>query len=487
MRTLPATVLVSIAVLSASCGDPVVPLTPPLESSRAEHSVVTATGPSPIGSPIAVGVQQVTTGLVSPVLLVQAPGESGHRFVIDQIGVLWELTPSGERMPEPFLDIRSKITPLVSGYDERGLLGLAFHPDFVRNGRFFVFYNAPPLPSAPAGYNNTVTIAEYTAHGGGSQLRGDVASERIILQVDHPQANHNGGTIAFGPDGYLYISIGDGGGRDDDLLGHVPDWYEFNAGGNGQDIEANLLGNILRIDVNQGPRYGIPLDNPFVGTHGLDEIWAYGFRNPYRFSFDMGGSRALIVGDAGQELWEEASVVVRRGNYGWNVKEGTHCFDTAAPTVPPASCPSVDPTTGEPLRDPVIEFANSKQPGGLANVIIGGNVYRGHGVPALAGQYVFGGAVGSLTDPGGRLFAATPQSGGLWPMSELLINGTERLGYVVKGFGQDRDGEVYVMGSKLLGPTGTTGTVFKLVRPDAPSHGGHEAPPHGAPAAPPHH
>jgi hypothetical protein len=157
------------------------------------------------------------------------------------------------------------------------------------------------------------------------------------------------------------------------------------------------------------------------------------------------------------------SQVVKGGNYGWNVKEGTHCFDAAAPTVVPASCPSVDPTTGQALRDPVIEFANSKQPGGLAITVIGGNVYRGKDVPALDGRYVFGGATASFTAPDGRLFASMPQSG-LWPIQELLIHGTDRLGYIVKGFGQDRKGEVYVTATTELGPTGTTGKVFMLTR-----------------------
>lgn len=465
MRRLTAVILVTLAVLPAACGDPVVPLISPTAPAAARLSAA-AVGPSPMGPSIAIGVQQVTTGLVSPVQLVQAPGGLG-RFVIDQIGVIWRLNADGQPEAQPFLDIRSRITPLSPGYDERGLLGLAFHPDFARNGRFFVFYTAPPRASAPAGYNNTTTIAEYGAHLFPSP-RGDVNSERIVLQVDHPQSNHNGGTIDFGPDGYLYISIGDGGGANDVGLGHVEDWFPHNAGGNGQDITSNLLGNILRIDVNGAAPYAIPADNPFVGQPGLDEIWAYGFRNPYRFSFDMHSGRSLYVGDAGQNLWEEVSVVVRRGNYGWNVKEGTHCFDTATPSVSAPSCPSVDPTTGESLRDPVIEFANSAQPGGLSVTVIGGNVYRGRLAPALAGMYVFGGATSPGTAPDGRLFASTPQGGGLWPIQELLINGTTRLGYVVKGFGQDSDGEVYVMASKVLGPTGTTGTVFKIVSADAP-------------------
>ena len=474
MRRFTAIVLVTLAVVPAACGDPVGPLAAPSAAPRAELSAA-ATGPSPMGPPIAIDIVEIATGFVSPVQLVQSPGQNSRRFVVDQIGLIWRLNADGSRAAEPFLDIRNKITPLSPAYDERGLLGLAFHPDFGQNGRFFVFYTAPPRAGAPAGYNNTITISEYQGHIFPEPI-GDASTERIILQVDHPQANHNGGTIEFGPDGYLYISIGDGGGRDDEAVGHVPDWYENNAGGNGQDINANLLGNILRIDVDGARPYGIPLDNPFVGQDGLDEIWAYGFRNPYRFSFDMGGSRSLLVSDAGQELWEEVSRVERRGNYGWNVKEGTHCFDAETPTEIPPECPDEDPTTGEPLRDPVIEFANSKQPGGLALTVVGGHVYRGRFAPALSEMYVFGGATTAFASPDGRLFASAQQGSGLWTMQELLIDGTARIGYVVKGFGQDRDGEVYVMGSKILGPSGTTGTVLLIVHPNAPSEPPSEPP-----------
>jgi hypothetical protein len=179
----------------------------------------------------------------------------------------------------------------------------------------------------------------------------------------------------------------------------------------------------------------------------------------------MAGSRSLFVGDAGQELWEEVSRVVKRGNYGWNVKEGTHCFDAENPTVSPPTCPSVDPTTGEPLRDPVIEFANAKQAGGLALTVVGGDVYRGRRYPVLSGMYVFGGATTSATAPDGRLFASAQEGDGLWTIHELLIDGTDRLGYVVKGFGVDGEGNVYVAASKILGPAGTTGTIFKIVQP----------------------
>jgi glucose/arabinose dehydrogenase len=454
--------MLMIAAVAACSDDPGVPLTTTDVTPRLSHA-----GPSAIQAPVPIGVEVVATGFTSPVQLVQAPGSNGRRFVVDQDGQIWGLNPDNKVMPKPFLDISSKITPLESGYDERGLLGLAFHPDFRNNGRFFVYYTAPLRAGGPAGFDHTNIVAEYSARGA-QQIQADASSERIILQVDHPQSNHNGGTIEFGPDGMLYISIGDGGAGNDLGLGHVEDWYSENGGGNGQDITQNLLGNILRIDVDGASPYGIPSDNPFVGEAGLDEIWAYGLRNPYRFSFDMGGSRMLLSQDAGQELWEEVSVIVKGGNYGWNIKEGTHCFDAENPNTSPATCPSVDTTTGEVLRDPVIEFGNSGNPaGGLSFTVVGGNVYRGSLVPSLAGKYIFGGATSSFTSPDGRLFVATPTGSGLWPMSELLINGTDRLNHVVKGFGQDRNGEVYVVGSEILGPTGTTGKVFRIVQPSS--------------------
>ncbi len=459
---LPLSLLVAFA---AACTDDTEPVGPSHSPAELDGTAALV-GPSPIGSPVAIGVEIVADGFVSPVQLVQAPGNHGRRFVVDQIGVIYGLTPSGNVMPKPFLDIRDRITPLRAQGDERGLLSVAFHPDFFRNGRFFVFYTAPPRPGAPAEFNNTITISEFRTQGA-QQIHADPSSERIVLQVDHPQSNHNGGTVAFGPDGYLYISIGDGGGRDDEGLGHVEDWYTENAGGNGQDITQNLLGNILRIDVNRGSPYAIPADNPFVDTPGLDEIYAYGLRNPYRMSFDPGGSHILLSMDAGQELWEEVSLIEKGGNYGWNVKEGTHCFDAENPEISPPTCPSVDPTTGIPLSDPVIEFANAGQPGGLAFTVVGGHVYRGNDVPSLFGRYIFGGATSTVGR--GRLFVATNTgSNTLWPIQELLINGTDRLDFFVKGFGQDRDGEVYIMATGELGPVATTGTVLKITQPHAP-------------------
>jgi hypothetical protein len=290
--------------------------------------------------------------------------------------------------------------------------------------------------------------------------------------MDDAQGNHNGGTIAFGPDdGYLYIAIGDGGGANDVGPNHVDDWYATNAGGNGQDIEKNLFGNILRIDVDKGMPYGIPKDNPFVNRRGLDEIYAYGFRNPFRFSFDMESSHDLIAGDAGQLLWEEIDIVVKGGNYGWNVKEGRHCFNASASTTVLPSCPSRD-NFGNRLTDPVIEMLNSANPGSppadepqkKTIAIIGGNVYRGDAIKKLDGRYIFGSLARNGGGSNGELFVAKRSGHRNWDFTELTLKSfPDHLGQYLKGFGQDNKGEVYVTTSSFVGPTGASGKVYKIV------------------------
>ncbi len=410
-------------------------------------------------------LSQVAEGLTQPVALAEAPDGSGRLFIVDQSGLIRVITPDGKLQPTPFLDLRDKIVTLNPGYDERGVLGLAFHPNYATNGRFFVYYSAPLRAGAPAGWNHTAQIAEFKVSTG-DPLTADKSSEKVLLYIDKPQSNHNGGTLGFGPtDHFLYISIGDGGGGDDNRAGHVEDWYAKNTGGNGQDITQNLLGNILRIDVDGAAPYAVPADNPFVNKEGLDEIYAYGFRNPYRFSFDMADDHRLFVGDAGQELWEEISIVTKGGNYGWNVKEGTHCFDTSNPDTSLANCPSTDPA-GIPLIDPVIELKNAKQPGGLGYVIIGGYVYRSQVLPQFNKRYIFGTWSVTLGAPDGLVFVATPRSSGLWNYEEIKFDNTPtgRLKHYLLGFGQDSKGEVYLLASDALGPTGNSGKVFKLTK-----------------------
>lgn len=413
----------------------------------------------------AVDAEMVADGMISPIGLVAFPDQSGRLAVIDQAGKIWIISASGDRLPTPYMDVTSRMVTLNSFYDERGLLGLAFHPDYQTNGKFYIYYTLPPNPGGPEPgrtWNNLSRIAEFRVSASNADIA-DLSTERILFDINDAQSNHNGGTVEFGPDGYLYIALGDGGGANDVGINHVTDWYSVNAGGNGQDIEQNLFGSILRVDVNGNP-YSIPPDNPFVNKDGLDEIWAYGFRNPFRFSFDMSGSRQLLAGDAGQLLYEEVSVVKKGGNYGWNVKEGRHCFNTDNSLQPRPSCPDVD-EFGNPLVDPVIEINNWQNPqGGRATTIIGGNVYRGNSLPGMHGKYIFGTFSQTPTTADGELFVATPAGSGPWHFQELSLQSSPGdIGYYLKGFGQDLSGEIYLAVSERLGPSGTTGKILKLI------------------------
>jgi len=411
------------------------------------------------------GAQLVTDGLVSPVALAEPPDGSKRIFIADQVGQIWIIGADGKKLTTPFIDIASKMVTVQPSYDERGLLGLAFSPDFKANGKFYLFYTAPPRAGGPqpgTSWDNLTRISEFKVSAADNNVA-DVSSERVLLEADHPYLNHNGGTIAFGPDGYLYISIGDGGNKDDVGNGHVSDWYAVNAGGNGQDIYANLMGNVLRIDVNGSP-YNIPSDNPFVGTAAKQEIYAYGFRNPYRFSFDMGGTHQLILGDAGQSLYEEIDLVTKGGNYGWNVKEGSHCFSTDNDLVERTSCPEVD-SAGKPLIDPVIELVNAANPkgGGVAVTIVGGNVYRGTAIPNWQGKYIFG-IFSQDGNANAKIYAADIAPGGSWNYSQATLKEFPAdLGQYLKSIGQDQSGEIYLLTSGQVGPQGSTGKVYKII------------------------
>ena len=416
-------------------------------------------------SDIVVRLEPVAAGLVSPIHLTHAGDGSDRLFIVDQTGRIL-LIKNGRLMPAPFLDLSGVIVPLAAGFDERGLLGLAFHPDYARNGRFFVRYSGarPGAPGEPCFGTSRGCHEEILAEFAVSSDP-DVADPTgtILFRVDEPQFNHDGGTVAFGPDGLLYFSLGDGGGANDGLADVPPSHGPI---GNGQNIDT-VLGAILRIDVDHGAPYAIPPDNPFVGGPGADEIYAYGMRNPYSFAFDggPGGDGSLIVADVGQLLFEEIDVVVKGGNYGWVIREGFACFDPFNPTLPPASCSRTGPR-GEPLLDPIADYSHAE--GGIS--VIGGHVYRGTRSRRLAGKYVFGDFSASFGVPGGRLYFLPSLAPAPVGIQEFRIDPGDRpYGRFLKGFGEGRDGEIYALGSGRLGPVGDAGVIERIVALPAPA------------------
>ncbi len=289
---------------------------------------------------------------------------------------------NGTVIDQPFLDVRDGMVPLMPAYDERGLLSIAFHPNFSTNGKVYAYYSAPLRASADPTWSCTNRLSEFTVNLSSPDLA-DNATERILLEVDKPQMNHNGGILLFGPtDNYLYLTLGDGGRADDTGIGHTPEI------GNAQDL-TKLLGKVIRIDVDTtsaGREYGIPADNPFLANASIPaEIYAYGFRNPAFASFDSGGSNRMFIAMAGQNLFESVLVLYKGGAYPWNIREGTHCFDPANNRSVAATTCRITSDAGQPLIGPVVELGHD-----VGNTVVGGVVYRGSALPSLQGAYIFG-------------------------------------------------------------------------------------------------
>lgn len=410
---LAAAVLIALtlgcAPIEQSTPTPASPLaTPPVLTPAPTHTPAgtPADQPTPAGTPEpqpgrqppAIAFETIGSGFQALTFLTGANDGSGRVYVVEQRGVVHVGDEDGNFAGAPFLDIRDR----VSAGGERGLLGLAFHPDYAANGRLFVNYT---------GRNGNTVVAQYLRPSPEAPTA-DPDSERVLLQIEQPFSNHNGGMIAFGPDGTLYISTGDGGGGGDPL-------------GNGQD-RATMLGAILRIDVDAAvdALYAIPADNPLVGDAAArGEIWSYGLRNPWRFSFDRARGD-MFIADVGSSSWEEvnAELAGQGGrNYGWNIMEGPECFRAE-------ECDR----TG--LTPPVAWY-----PTRAGCAITGGYVYRGTSIPALAGFYLY----------------ADYCSGDVWALdaaSALAGNETEaydmgNAGIMVTSFGEDERGELYLVGS----------------------------------------
>jgi len=464
-RFVSLTALCLLAVLVApSSALATAPRAVPVQAGTAQVPVVQEQA-------VSVELELLAEGLTAPLFLASPPDDSGRLFVADQVGLVYVIDATGELHEDPFLDLRDQMVELLADFDERGLLGFAFHPDFATNGLFYISYSAPRRAEAPPNWNYTRRISEFRTALDDPNVA-DPSSERMLLEVDWPSRKHNGGGLTFGPDGYLYIALGDGGGAHGvgkevlhnayEVPEHLLFWDGF-----AQD-NTSLYGSILRIDVDNGyPGYAIPQSNPFVGQPGRDEIYAWGFRNPYRITFDRRGTPDLFVTAVAETLWESVYLANQPGNYGWAIKEATHCFDRQQPYTPPAECPAFDPH-GYPIIDPIIEYANmsieseaSQVKGtGLGTAVTGGYLYRGDAIPELYGTYVFGDWSRTFMPPSGQIFMATPPQvwGDLWSLQQILEIDTR-----VLSLGEDAAGELYVLTNEELGPFGETGNVYKLV------------------------
>jgi glucose/arabinose dehydrogenase len=335
-----------------------------------------------------------------PVEITHAGDDSNRLFIAEQSGLVRIFNlGTNQVLTDPFLDLQSEV--IFGG--EQGLLGLAFHPDYAQNGFFYVDYTRPFNDKAET------VIARYQASASDPN-RADPASKLEILTIPQPASNHNGGMLAFGPDGYLYIGMGDGGGAGD------PNNYAQNP-----DV---LLGKILRIDIDHGNPYTIPDDNPYVVSGGSPEIWSLGLRNPWRFSFDRARGD-LWIGDVGQGDWEEINFQPAGSeggiNYGWRCYEGTHEFSTSPPCD--------DPSYLANLTMPVMEYGHNQ-----GSSVTGGFVYRGSQYPSLSGSYFFA-DFGS-----GRIWSSYPLPGGGFASPELKLDTP----YNISTFGEDESGELYL-------------------------------------------
>ena len=385
LRGISIVALLALSTVLLECGGS--------SSSPAPPAPAPPAAPPPPSGPLVLTLTPVLSGLNSPVDLQNAADGSGRLFVVEQQGQI-RIVSNNSLVPTPFLDI----TSLVDFGGEKGLLGLAFHPAYSQNRRFFVNYDR-----VISGQMQTV-IAEFQTSASNPN-QADPNSQRILFTVNQPFPNHKGGQLAFGPDGFLYIGLGDGGSAGDPL-------------GNAQNRQV-LLGKMLRIDVDHtspGLQYAIPSDNPFLNGVDRGEVWAYGLRNPWRFSFDVPSGR-LFVADVGQDKFEEIDILQKGGNFGWNIMEGLHCFK------PSSGCNM----TG--LILPITEYDHSQ-----GDAVIGGYVYRGAAIPRLSGTYLFS------DFESGTIWGLTENSTGQWTRSQLIAGGRN-----ISSFGRDEAGELYVL------------------------------------------
>ena len=434
---------------------------------------------------VPIGLRFIAGGFTAPITIADPHDGSGRLFMVDQSGYVKVFFMNGTVLDKPFLDVRDRLVRIDPTYDERGLLSIAFHPQFASNGRVFVYYSAPIRAGVDPNWSCTNHLSEFHISGSDPN-QVDMSTEKILLQVDKPYQNHNGGTLLFGPaDGYLYLPLGDGGRADDTGMGHTP------GIGNAQDL-TKILGKVIRIDVDHispGKLYAIPADNPFLSNASIvPEIYAYGFRNPAYATFDSGGSHRMFIAMAGQRLFESVLIVYKGGNYPWNIREGTHCFNPSNDFVPPAgSCPTSG-YGGQPLIGPVVELGHD-----VGDTIVGGVLYRGSLMPSLQGSYIYGTwsdenrIVGNgtllVSKPPAGLDPATlpedasgltPAQNAMWSTWKMSVanNADGRINAFVRGLYEDNNHEVLVLINQNGGPGLTpqgSGEIWQMVPATTPA------------------
>ncbi|XP_074673954.1 HHIP-like protein 2 isoform X1 [Strix aluco] len=389
---------------------------------------------------------EVANGLRNPVLMVHANDHTHRMFIAEQVGMIWVYLPDGSRLEEPFLDIKSIVlaTPWIG--DERGFLGMAFHPKYKYNGKFYIYYSYMDKNRV-----EKIRISELKVLASDAN-KADPRSERNLLELEEPAANHNGGQLLFGVDGYMYLFTGDGGKAGD----------PFGKFGNAQN-KSTLLGKVLRIDVDgknpDGKPYSIPPDNPFVSDpKARPEVYAYGVRNMWRCAVDRGdpvmkkGRGRIFCGDVGQNRFEEIDIIVKGGNYGWRAKEGFECYDTKL-------------CHNSSLDDILPIFAYGRNVG---KSVTGGYVYRGCESPNLNGLYIFGDFMN------GRLMALQEDKTSKWKKQDICIGSTRACAFpgmvssyskFIISFAEDEAGELYFMSTSYPSAYAPRGSLYKFIDP----------------------
>lgn len=359
-------------------------------------------------------LEEISNDLVSPVGAAVPPGISDEMYIIEQTGNI-RLLKNKILRKEPVFSISEKLSKSVSSYSEKGLLGISFHPDYLKNKKFYLYYSTS---SDKKGSEHKSRISEFTMKNSGSEI---LNTEKIIMEIEQPESNHNGGSLLFGKDEFLYIGTGDGGGAGD-RHGKI---------GNSQDL-SNLLGKVLRIDVNKGNPYSIPDSNPVLQGKKT-EIYAYGLRNPWKVSMDR-VTGEIFIGDVGQDKFEEIDILAKGANYGWRIKEGNHCFEK--------NCSDAG------LTPPIHEYSREK---GIS--VIGGYVYRADKKSRQYGWYIFGDWIGKIY--------SLRKNGNSWENETLEQKNPSSAFKHINSFAQDSAGDVYILGQKDVG-VGNKGYIYKI-------------------------